>query len=320
MNRAEAMQVIVAYQHAVQADRLQALLGEDAQVRGMAQLPAHGTIDADVLVTTRLASDEAARLRVRLLHAPATGLDGIALEALPADCQVCIVRGHEVPIAEYVTHAILEHFLDRAAQPWQLDEKHWPAAYLQRPQHEEAAGHTVLILGFGHIGREIAVRARALQMQILAVTRRGDSEELAHRTVAFDRLSAVLPEADAVVVCCPLDQTTRGCIGAAELARMKPGALLVNVARGEVVDEEALFRALRDRRIARAVLDVWYAYPREADASLAPSRFPFHTLPNVRCTPHVSGWTNELLPRRYRLVAQNIRRLRDGEPLLNRVR
>lgn len=314
------MDIIVAYQHAAQMQRLQALLGDAANVRAMQQLPRHGLIRADVLVTTHLKPEEAARVRARLVHVPAVGLDGIALDALPADCAVCNVHGHEVPIAEYVMHALLEHYLDRAAQSWQLDEDRWPGAYLERPQHDEASGRTLLILGFGHIGREIAMRARALQMKIVAVTRQGAREPLADHTVAFGALPAALPDADAVVICCPLNEMTRGCIGAAELACMRPDALLVNVARAEVVDESALFHALQDRRIARAVLDVWYAYPRDGETRLAPSRWPFHTLPNVRCTPHLSGWTRGLLIRRYERVAQNIQRLRDGQPLLNRVR
>jgi phosphoglycerate dehydrogenase-like enzyme len=157
-------------------------------------------------------------------------------------------------------------------------------------------------------------------MTVIAVTRHGAAEPLADRAFAFAELRSALPLADAVVLCCPLTDETRNSIGARELDCMKADALLVNVARAAVVDEEALFDALRDRRIARAVLDVWYAYPRVGDTSLAPSRMPFHTLPNVRCTPHISAWTEGLVARRNGLVAQNIMRLRDGVPLENRVR
>jgi phosphoglycerate dehydrogenase-like enzyme len=155
---------------------------------------------------------------------------------------------------------------------------------------------------------------------VLAITRQGAPEALGDRTFAFAELRAALPLADAVVLCCPLTEATRGSIGAAEIACMKRDAVLVNVARAEVVDQAALFEALRERRIARAVLDVWYAYPRVGETELAPASFPFHTLPNVRCTPHVSAWTGNLAARRYQLVAQNIARLRDGLPLQNRVR
>ena len=314
------MQVIVAYHHAQEADRLQRLLGSRCSVEGIERLPIEGPIVADVMVTSRLSADEAARVRVRLLQAPSAGLDGIALDALPRECAVCNVHGHEVPVAEYVLHALLEHRLDSAARSWTLDAQQWPDVYLQRPRHREAADSVVLLLGFGHIGREIARRARACAMQVVAVTRTGAPEALADRTFAFSDLGTALPLADAVVVCCPLTELTRDCIGPSELACMKPEALLVNVGRAEVVNEDALFEALSERRIARAVLDVWYAYPRAGDTTLAPARRPFHALPNARCTPHISGWTENLAARRYQLVAQNIQRLGDGSPLINRVR
>jgi phosphoglycerate dehydrogenase-like enzyme len=314
------MHVIVAYHHAAEAGRLQRLLGGQHRVEGRERLPEQGPIAADVLVTTRLTADEAARLAVKLVQAPGAGLDSIALDALPPDCAVCNVHGHEVPIAEFVLHAVLEHRLGSAAHAWPLDAQHWPAAFLQRPRHREAAGSTLLVLGFGHIGREIAQRAKACGIEVIAVTRKGAAEPMADRTFAFADLRAALPLADTVVLCCPLTDATRGAIGAAEIACMKPDALLINVARAEVAQEAALFEALREQRIARAVLDVWYAYPRAGDTALAPSRLAFHTLPNVRCTPHVSGWTESLAPRRYQLVAQNIQRLADNLPLHNRVR
>lgn len=97
---------------------------------------------------------------------------------------------------------------------------------------------------------------------------------------------------------------------------MKRSAFLINVARGAVVQEEALFRALKERRIAGAAIDVWYRYPKN-DRPFRPSRFPFHKLPNVVMTPHVSGWMLGTRQKRLQLVAENIDRLAEGRPLLN---
>jgi phosphoglycerate dehydrogenase-like enzyme len=94
---------------------------------------------------------------------------------------------------------------------------------------------------------------------------------------------------------------------------MKPTAVLVNVARAEIVDEQALYRALAERAIAAAALDVWYRYPTDATPT-PPARQPFHELPNVLMTPHVSGWTEGMLVARARLIADNIRRISRGEP------
>jgi phosphoglycerate dehydrogenase-like enzyme len=105
-----------------------------------------------------------------------------------------------------------------------------------------------------------------------------------------------------------------------EFRRMKKTALLINVARAEVAHEEDLFVALRDGTIGGAVIDTWYRYPASADDPVLPSRFPFETLPNVRMTPHSSAWTNEVWHRRCAVLADNIARLRAGQPLRNVVR
>jgi phosphoglycerate dehydrogenase-like enzyme len=97
---------------------------------------------------------------------------------------------------------------------------------------------------------------------------------------------------------------------------MKPSAFLVNVGRGPVVDEQALYAALHERAIAGAALDVWYSYPNGAAKQL-PASLPFHELDNVILTPHVAGWTLETTAYRWRAIADNIRRLGANEPLLN---
>lgn len=306
------MKVAVLAQHAPQAPRLQALLEADAVVTGMRALPERDPIEADVLVTTHLSAEQAARWRGRLLQVPGAGLDGIALEAIWPGCTVCNVHGHEIPMAEFAMLAMLEHRIRLSEMPSRLDAASWPAAYAGRPLHGEVAGQRLAILGFGHIGREVARRARAFGMSVVAVTRTGTPEPLADRTVPASVLLEVLPEVDVLLLCCPLTDQTRGLIDAAALAAMRPTALLINLARAEVTEEVALFAALREERIGGAYLDVWYRYPRANEAELAPSRFPFHELPNARCTPHSSAWTLPLLERRYKLIARNIRHLKEG--------
>jgi len=306
------LQIFVLAQHAPQAARLRALLGAGPVVTGMAALPPEGPIDADVLVTTHLSAEQAARWRGRLLQVPGAGLDGIALEAVWPGCTICNVHGHEIPMAEFAMLAMLEHRIRLSEMPSHLDAATWPSAYASRPLHGEVAGQQLAIIGFGHIGREVARRARAFGMGVVAVTRTGAPEPLADRTVPTFRLLEILPDVDVVLLCCPLTEQTRGLIGAAALAVMRRTALLINLARAEVADEAALYAALREERIGGAFLDVWYRYPWGGEAELAPSRFPFHALPNTRCTPHSSAWTLPLLERRYALIARNIRRLWEG--------
>ncbi len=311
------MRITLIGQHGPYAPFLQSLLGPTYSVSALPQLPASGPIQTDVLITTRLSADQAARLQARLLQAPAAGLDAIAREAIAPECQVCNVYEHEPAIAEFVTHAILQHQLFGFSAPAPVDAAHWPRAYRERPLHDEAMGTHIAIVGFGRIGRATAHRLRAMGMKITAVTRHERPEPEADAVCAVAALPEVLPDVDFLLLCCPLTPETEGMIGARELAAMKADAVLINVGRARVVQEEALYEALRAQRIGGAVLDVWYHYP-EAQDTLAPASFPFHALPNVRCTPHIAAWTHGLIRRRYRFIAQNIQRLAAGEPLQNR--
>ena len=315
------MRIDIVGLHAGHAPRLQQLLGSDYTVEGHAAFAATGAITADVVIANSMKPQEAERIASRLVQVPGAGVDQVAVAALPAASWVCNVHGHEVPIAEFVIHAILEHALTPWAYPAVLDEEAWPRAYAKRAMHGEAAGRTVVIVGYGHIGQEVARRAYALDMSVVALTRggRGDTAHgVQHRPVSA--LHEVLPSADVLVLCCPLNDATRGLIGRDELALMPPDALLVNVARAEVVDEQALYDALCSQRLGRAALDVWYQYPAAGGAPLTPARLPLHSLPNVRGTPHISAMTPGLLDRRYRFIAENIRRLQSGAPLENVVR
>lgn len=315
------MRVVLVGAHAPQAPRLGALLGPAHEAVPVTTLSATGPIQADVLVSTKLTAEEGSRLEgCGLLQVPGAGLDGIAPEAVPKGATLCNVFEHEIPIAEYVIFALLEHVLQIGALPARLDARGWAGIHPRRPFHEEAAGRTMTLVGFGHIGQAIAARARAMGLRILAVTRSGRPHPAADRSLPVQHLHDALPETDVLVLCCPLDGSTRGLIGRGEFALMKPGAFLVNVARAEVLDEEAAYEALRDRRIAGAAIDVWYRYPAPGEAECPPSRFPFHELPNLRATPHISGWTEGLMTRRYAFIADNIRRLAAGQPLENVVR
>jgi phosphoglycerate dehydrogenase-like enzyme len=214
------------------------------------------------------------------------------------------------------------HFtLDLAARSARFKAGSWAESPLQGgPARRELAGQTLLCLGYGHIGREVARRARAFGMPITAVTASGGAGTPAPDQVGGpDDLDRLLRTADFVLVACPLTERTRGLIGAAELARMQPGAVLINVARGAIVDEPALFEALRARRIGGAVLDTWYRYPSAEEPAIRPGTLSFHELDNVVMTPHCSGWTEGLMPRRFAVIADNLERLQAGRPLLNQV-
>ena len=271
----------------------------------------------DVVVSIRFKRPNGAP-RFALLHVPGAGLDGIDLAALQPGCRVCNVFEHEIPIAEYALHAMLGWELQPEAM--RFTAKGWGEAHRNRKPHGELAGKTLGIIGFGRIGRAVAERARACGMRIATLDRSiGQYAALVDERIAPDGLHRLLGMSDYVVLACPLTKSTRGLIGKAELAAMRDTGVLINVSRAEIADEAALYQALAEQKIGGAILDVWYRYPAGADDNPEPSAFPFLDLPNVVATPHSSAWTTALPGRRYRIIAENIRRLSAGEPLLNQV-
>jgi phosphoglycerate dehydrogenase-like enzyme len=308
-----------------QAERLSRLLADGTEVvvlpREAMRAGEHdGRIaEDDVVVSLRFSRPAGRMPRFALLQVPGAGLDGVELDALPPSTAVCNVFEHETPIAEYVMWALLRHVLQPERMAFSAGS--WSDAYRARVPHGELAGRTVGLFGFGRIGRAIAVRARAFGMRVATLDRSiGDAAGLVDLRVPADDLPALLRESDYLVLCAPLTDATRGRFGDAELRTMKRDAVLVNVSRAELVQEAALYRALADGSIGGAVLDVWYAYPAGTEDRVEPSTLPLPGLPNVVATAHSSAWTHALPERRYRLIADNVRRLREGRPLLNLVR
>ncbi len=281
--------------------------------------------DVDVLVTLAFTGEMgAAARRLKLVQVPGAGLDRVERAALPAGAALANVYGHETGIAEYVLGAMLALTRDFARLDAALRRGVWESQWAVGPAPApwpELAGKTLGILGYGRIGQCVASRARAFDMTILAIRR--DATQPDPRGLAVLRgpeaLDDVLSGADYLALTLPLTPQTRGLLGRRELGMMKPSAILVNVARAAIVDEDALYDALAERRIAGAALDVWYRYPSEPGPT-PPARRPFHELPNVLMTPHVSGWTDGMLEARARLIAENIHRTARGERPANLIR
>jgi phosphoglycerate dehydrogenase-like enzyme len=281
--------------------------------------------DIDVLVTMVL-TDEMGRActRLKLVQVPGAGLDRIDRSAMPSGAWLANVYGHENGIAEYVMGAMIALTRDFARLDLALRKgdwlSQWAIGVAPPPVWPELAGKTIGILGYGRIGRAVARRARAFDMKICAV--RQDVRRSVEDDIAFlggsEATDEVIERSDYLVIAMPATHATVGLMDRRRLGLMKSTALLINVARAEIVDEDALYDALAERSIAGAVLDVWYRYPRESGPTL-PSTRRFHQLPNVLMTPHVSGWTDGMIDARAKLIAENTRRVADRETPLNLV-
>lgn len=175
------------------------------------------------------------------------------------------------------------------------------------PQSSDVRGATLVVLGLGSIGGEVASMARALGMRVIGVRRSGGDG-----SVTPERLAEVAAEADYLAVCAPLTPETRGMVSEAVIARLRPSAWIINISRGAIIDEAALFAALKERRVAGAAIDAWWTEPLPKDSE-------WWDLPNVIVTPHTSYSSPSVRVRSIALIQENVRRFKTGEPLLNRV-
>jgi phosphoglycerate dehydrogenase-like enzyme len=270
---------------------------------------------ADVIIGTRFDASLPRPEALLLYQVPGAGYDGVDLTALPGGAVVCNCFGHEQAIAEYVMAALLQRHVPLVDADRRLRQGEW-AYWAGAPEraHKEMAGSTLGVLGFGHIGKAVAARAHAFGMRVHVANRSAVVEsELVDRAFGLPELPAFWGGVDSIVVTLPLTPETRGIVGPDAFSRMRIDAVLINVARGPVVDEAALYEALRNRRIGGAVIDTWYRYPTPGQSYCAPSDLPFHELTNVVMTPHMSGWTTGTIGRRQQAMAENIRRLIRGE-------
>jgi phosphoglycerate dehydrogenase-like enzyme len=278
--------------------------------------------DADVYVGSRFTAEMAnAAEKLRLIHPAAAGTDKIEFDALAPDVMVANTFHHERSIAEYVVGAAVMFRRDFLAQDRQLRRNVWATSVYDAviPQTSTLGDAHIGFVGFGHIGQHAWHLFRTFGCSASAVTGSGRVPECglawAGDTGQLDRL---LTECDVAVVSAPLNERTEGMIGPQQLRALGADGVLINVGRGPLVQERALYDALSGGVIRAAAIDVWYRYP-SGDGVSAPSDLPFAELSNLLMTPHSSGVTRDTFTGRVDDIAANIGRLQRGEPLQNLV-
>ncbi len=249
-------------------------------------------------------SEEFARLSgARLVQLLSAGVDQVPLDRVPAGVPLASNAGaYAGPMAEHVlamSLALAKHLSQRHAQLQ-------AGIFDQHSVNREIRGSVVCVVGYGGIGKATAKLFRSLGARISAITRSGDPEEMVEWVGTLDDLDEALAFADVVVLSVPLTRRTRGLIGARELSVMKRDAILVNVARGAIVDEAALYEHLVAHRTFQVGIDTWWEEPRDGEG-FSP-RFPFVELENVLGSPHNSGMTAPSFVHAAREAAENAAR------------
>ncbi|MFD9483990.1 2-hydroxyacid dehydrogenase [Streptomyces sp. NPDC059991] len=249
----------------------------------------------------------AAMTGVRVVQTLSAGIDHVqpGLGALPAGVRLCNARGvHEASTAELTLALILASLRGIPSFVAGQEKEEWRSGF-----YPALADKSVLIVGYGSIGAAIEDRLAPFECARVARVARSWRTTARGPVHPLTELPALLPEADVVVLSTPLTEQTKGLAGAEFLGRMKDGALLVNVARGPVVDTKALLAELENGRI-RAALDV-------TDPEPLPAGHPLWHAPNVLISPHVGGSTSAFLPRAKVLIARQLTEYAAGRPLDN---
>jgi phosphoglycerate dehydrogenase-like enzyme len=246
--------------------------------------------------------------KLRWVHVAGAGVDAVLFPGL-VESAVTVTNSRGVfdrAIAEYVSGLMLLFAKDLHRSLELQRHRKWV-----HRETEMLAGKKLLVVGAGPIGRMISRQARCLGMETSAVARTERPRDADFgRVFSSEQLDEALPDADYVVVAAPLTDQTRGMFGAAQFERMKPGARLMNVGRGAIVDEPALVEALREGRIAGAALDVFSEEP-------LPEHSPLWEMPQVVVSPHMSGDFVGWLEALGELFVENFRRWERGDELLN---
>jgi D-2-hydroxyacid dehydrogenase (NADP+) len=281
------------------------------------QLPAE-LPDTDIFVGYSLRAEQLTDAKkLKWIHSTAAGVEQLMYPEL-RDSGILVTNPSgvfSVPMAEHTMGLLLALARNFPDSVRQQDRARWSQQELwDKPQHlTELNGRVLLIVGYGSIGHEVAKRAKAFDMRVWGVSRSGEGDRThLEKLFSATQLTEALPDADYVLLCAPETAESEHLIGAAQLAKMKRGARLINVGRGSLLDEAALVRALESGALGGAALDVAQTEP-------LPAESPLWKAPNLMITPHTSAVSDRLWHRETALLMELLERWFDGRELFNRV-
>lgn len=258
--------------------------------------------------------------QLKLIHLPGSGIDGINFSKLPEGCKVCNVYEHETAISEFVLANLLNWEINLINKIKKFKLYNWEDSMLfsNYPQGE-LNGKKVAIIGYGRIGKEISKKLSVFNTTVTVITRRIiKKDNFFQKNVLIKNIKENIKEYDYLIVACDLNSSTLNLITKKEIIRMKKNSVIVNVARGPIVNEKDLYLSLKNNIIGGAIIDTWYKYPEKHNHEyFKPSKYDFAKLKNVVMTPHLSALTKSLLERRVKIISKNIMSIKENKKLIN---
>ena len=260
---------------------------------------------------------------LKLIHLPGAGLDAIDFSQLPDKCKVCNVYEHEIPMAEYCIGNILYWEMELLRKVIKFKSLDWSDCMIfDGSTHSELYNKSLAIIGYGKIGKEIAKRIKPFGVEVTSYTRvKQKKDRYLTNVYLSSQLKKNIHKFDYIIIACPLTNKTENLINKDIIKKMKKTAVIINVARGGIVNEKDLYYALKRKQIAGAIIDTWFKYPNsKIQNRFEPSSYRFDKLPNIIMTPHISAWSEGMIKRRSQIISDNINRLRSNKKLINEIK
>jgi phosphoglycerate dehydrogenase-like enzyme len=319
------MKVLVPYSDTL-VKIMKDIIGDEAEV-----IQSEGTVesmlekggDAEVLLSGRVSGEFIKKAtNLRMIQSFGAGIDKIDMEAVreKEDLIVCNSHVNSAEVAEYaisLLFAVAKHLVPSDRE---LRVGNWIHRWGGPVHNLEIRGKKTLIVGLGHIGVDIAKRLRSFGVTITAATFSGESKhsDLVDNTVNIKKVRPEVEDSDFIILSLPLTEESAGLVDREFLSWMKPTSVLVNISRGQIVDEQALYDVLKEKQIHGAGIDVWWRYPSEwRGTAVPPADIPFHELDNIVISPHRAAYSENIRQELNQFAGENILRFIRGETPLN---
>lgn len=279
--------------------------------------------DAEIVASVIVPSEYIKKSQnLRMIQTFGAGIDRVDLDAVRERGNIIVCNNHvnSAEVAEFAISLLLAVAKHLIPSDRELRNGNWVHRWGGPNPNLEIRGKNVLIIGFGHIGVDIAKRLKSFDVTITAATRSGTSryDTLADQVVSILEIKPYVKEADYVILCLPLTDESTNLVNREFLSWMKSTSVLVNISRAQIVDEQALYEALKEKQIHGAGIDVWWRYPSQwRGTAIPPSDIPFHELDNIVITPHRAAYSEHIERELFLFAARNILRFINGETPLN---
>ncbi len=259
---------------------------------------------------------------LRMIQTFGAGIDRVDIDAVRNRGHVIVCNNHvnSAEVAEFALSLLFAVAKNLIPSDRELRAGNWVHRWGGPVHNLEIRGKKALIIGLGHIGADIAKRLKPLEVTITAATRSGTSnkQDLADQIVSIGEVKHHVEDSDFVILSLPLTEESVGLVDREFLSWMKPTSILVNISRAQIIDEQALYDALKEKRIHGAGIDVWWRYPSEwRGTAIPPSDIPFHELDNIVISPHRAAYSEPVERELFLFAAKNILRFIRGETPLN---